>query len=536
MSMIETIRTTRVALARRFAPAMGHAGERPVIAGYTGRMISPAARLALLAMLGLFVLIYGAAVTFLGEALPMVLAAPLPILLGLVIWALPDMKSAPVRWLSILLFAFIVALLAWPDYIALALPGMPWITALRLVVTPLAAITLICLSISRTFRAELAERLSATPLTWKMLAAFMLLAGLSIVVSGNPGFSANKFIVAQLNYTLIFFVSAWVFVKPGRVEVLAWMLWGFVIYVCLIGLLEWRMQGLPWAGRIPSFLAVEDPTVQRILSAKSRASTGIYRVQSKFTTPLGLAEFLAYTTPVVLYFVVLGRNWAIRGAALLTLPLMLHTITRTDSRLGFVGFSLAILLYGLGWSVMQWKNRRGSVFGPAITLAYPALLIAAFASTFLVGRISNRVWGTGAQSYSSMAREEQVEMGLPMVLSQPWGRGLGRGGEVLGFTNPAGVMTIDTYWLAIALEVGVLGFVFYYGIFVAQSIYGAKAILHARTREEKFLVPLVIVMIQFLIIKAIFSQMENHPLVFALLGVMTALIYRIRKGRDELTA
>ena len=44
------------------------------------------------------------------------------------------------------------------------------------------------------------------------------------------------------------------------------------------------------------------------MSGSSRAATGIYRVQSKFTTPLGFAEFLALSAPFILHIMMRSKN------------------------------------------------------------------------------------------------------------------------------------------------------------------------------------------------------------------------------------
>lgn len=472
---------------------------------------------------------YGVAVGMTGPVYVMALAVPLVLLALLIIWVLPESENAPVRWVRFLLFGFLAALMGWPDYLALDLPGLPWITAVRLFAFPLAAVLLICLSISRRFRAEIMQSLSATPLTWRLVTAFTLIAAISVGFSGDVGFSANRLVVALLYWVMIYFCSAWVFRKPGAAMVFAGLIWGFAILVCLIALQEWQMKALPWAGRIPSFLAVDDPVLQKILSAKSRATTGLYRVQSKFLTPLSFAEFLVLATPVVLFFLVFSRSVLLRAAAALSLCLLALCIFRTDSRLGIGGFMLSFLMFILAWSALRWQQVKDSILGPAVTLAYPALFAAFIAATFFIGRLRVMVWGGGAQSFSSQAREDQVATGIPMILSQPWGRGIGRGAQELGFTNPAGSLTIDSYFLQVGLEFGVIGFLIYFGIFIVQIFYSANNVLKARTMEQLLIVPLTIAMINFVVIKTVLSQQDNHALVFAMLGALTALIWRVQQ-------
>ena len=309
---------------------------------------------------------------------------------------------------------------------------------------------------------------------------------------------------------------------------LAYIIWFFALLTCIIGIQEWRMQQIPWANHIPSFIAVDDPVIQNILSAKSRAATGIYRVQSKFTTPLGFAEFLAFSTPFIIYFLVYGKNLFLRMGALATLPLLFMSISRTDSRLGAAGFFMSILLFLVAWSVTRWTKSKDSVFGPAFTIAYPFIFVAFMVATFVVGRLRAMVWGTKAQSFSSQAREAQVEMGLPMIWSSPWGHGIGKGAETLNYRNLAGGLTIDTYYLALGLEFGVVGFLIYAGIFFGALFYGVKYLFQVQTREHMLLIPFMILISVFIIVKSVFAQQENHPLVFATLGALCAMCWRIK--------
>ena len=490
-------------------------------------------RLWLWALVYLSILVgVSALIVLYGSSILMGLSAPLVILALLIVWAFPDSDNPPVRWVNGLLFAFIVALLLWPDYLAFDLPGLPWLTALRLLGVPLALAFLISLSVSSGFRQALKERLSVTPFVHVLLIAFVLIAAVSILLSANIEGSLNKFFIAILYWIITFYAAVWVFSRDGAVMKLAYLIWAFALFTSMIGIREWQLKQVPWAGSIPSFLAIDDPVVQNILSGSSRAATGIYRIQSKFTTPLGFAEFLAFSMPFVLFFAAYGKHWAIRLAAMGSVPFILLTIIRTDSRLGFVGFVMSLFLSLIMWAIRTWRQRKESIFGPAITIAYPVMLTVFMAATFVVGRLRALVWGTGAQSFSSMAREEQVDMAIPMILSQPWGYGIGQGASALGFRNLAGVLTIDTYYVAVALEFGVLGFLIFYGMFLVSLIYGLKYYLETKDRSELLLMPVMIAISIFVVVKSVFSQVENHPLVFILLGVLVALCYRIKTRID----
>lgn len=508
---------------RRVEPA-------PVLAMYTGPAFWQRHRKKLLFLLVLWTLFYGLAFGLTTTYFLLQLTIPLILLAAAMIWLLPETETAPVGLLHTLLFAFVIVLLLWPDYLAITLSGLPWITAIRLAAVPLAFVLFVCLSTSREMREELSEVLSTAPWVWKLLTAFGVVAIFSVFTSSETTASVNKLIVAGTNWFLVFFVAAYVFRTPGRVTRFAYLLCGIAVVVSLIGVQEYRHSAVPWAGHIPSFLAVQDESVQRILAGAARAATGIYRVQSKFTTSLGLAEFYALLMPFLVHFMVYGQRWWLRVGAAVMIPLVFRMIILTDSRLGMVGFFLSCVLYLAIWAIWRWQRDRDSLFGPATILAFPAVFVAFLVSTFAVGRLRALVWGSGAQQASTDGRKQQFIAGIPKVLEQPWGYGIGRSAETLGFTNAAGSLTIDTYYLAVALEYGVIGFVIYYAMFINALWNGARRIPRAYATEHMLIAPLTIALFNFVVIKSIFSQQENHPLAFIMLGALIALCWQMDRS------
>lgn len=486
-------------------------------------------RKLMLLMLTFAAFIYGAAFTITTTYFLVEMVMPLAMVGLLIVWALPERELPDSQLIDQLLLLFIAALFMWPNYLAIALPGMPWVTLTRLTMIPLALIFTITLSQSARQRAELGEILSTVPAIWKLLAVYAALCVISVAFGDGISASINKVIVALLNWVLVFFVAAKVFVRPGNATKLAYLLWFCAVWVCLIGIPEAHYNHVPWAGHVPSFLKIGDELVQRIMAGSARAATGIYRVQSIFTTPLTLAEFLAYTTPFILHLAFVNKRWTMKAALAATLVLMAYTIIKTDSRLGFVGFLLSFMLYTLFVGARRWASDRSSLLGPATVLAFPVGAVIMLIATFVVGRLRARVWGNGPQAASNESRLTQVAEGLPKVFSHPWGYGFGHGADVLGFTNGNGILTIDTYYLTVALDLGLAGFVVYFGIFIV-AIIRAMPVAYRAKGEEGFLAPATIMMINFVIIKSIFSQTDNHPLVFAVLGMIVALLYRAKRS------
>jgi hypothetical protein len=484
-------------------------------------------RAVLLAGLVLFCLIYGSLYAMTTPFLLVPFFLPLLVLTLVVIWALPDFSSAPTAPLRGLFYAFTVVLVAWPVYLAIALPGLPWITLTRLTSTPYAILLLLCLK-SPQFRADLGQCLRAAPWIWKLVVAFAVLMLVSVALSEKPTFSLQKFIIAQFTLTAMFFGSAYIFRKPGSVERWAMVIWGLAVFLALMGIWESRVEHVLWVGHIPSFLKIDDPAVQRTLAGASRAYVDKYRVQGTYTGPLGFGEFIALSLPFVLHFATsTSYRIPIRLAAAASVLLLFVVALRSGARLAMVGVFLAFLVHVFAVAITVWKRNRESIFGPAVALGYPAFFCLAVASVFFVGRIRNVILGDGSQDSSNDARMGQIALGMPKLLHRPIGYGAGMGAETVGFA-PFGSLTIDNYYLAVAIEYGVIGFIVFYGLVIA-GILAAGRRAYADVNDDRdyaFLWPLASSLLIFLVIKAVFSEQDNHPLIFMMYGAVAALAYR----------
>jgi O-antigen ligase len=167
-------------------------------------------------------------------------------------------------------------------------------------------------------------------------------------------------------------------------------------------------------------------------------------------------------------------------------------------------------------------------------MAYPVVLAAVVAGTFFIRRLRDLVWGSGSGQSSTDARADQWTAGIPKILEQPWGHGLGRGGSTLGWSSGEGALeSIDSYYLSLLLELGLAGFVVFIALLVSALFYAIPEALRARDRETSMLVPLVIALLNFALIKSVLSQDANHPLVFLMLGMLVALVFRSRIGNDK---
>jgi O-Antigen ligase len=512
--------------------------DRPLIAAYKRPALGPVAIGVWLALLGVACGVYGWLFAFNAPQLMLPFAIPPVVFALLLIWSLPAGDYAPTRTLGALFWAFFAAFILWPNYLAIALPGLPWLTLVRIINAPLFVALLICVSVSRPFRTRIAECLKDSPFIWKSLALYIGIATVTLPLAGaSIPFAINKFVVLMTTEIATFFLGAYIFLRPGRLEIWVYLLLAMDALLCAVGWWENRLGYVPWVGHIPSFLKIDDPTVNRVLAGFVRAAIDVHRVQSVQTTPLGFAELLGLSSPLALHLAINRYPFVIRVGATAMIPIIIYTIMLTDSRLGYIAMIIGGALYLLLWALVRWREVRGSLFGPAIVMGYPAIFVAILASTLLVHRIRAKVWGDGSQSSSDESRKDQWHMAIPKLTHNPIGHGYGTAGDVLGYTNLDGIPTVDSYYINLLLDTGILGFAIYLAFFLGSAWLAAREVMRVPgERELRMLMPLSVTLVGFVVVKGVLSQDANHPLVYFFVGAIAALIHRSRARQRELAA
>jgi hypothetical protein len=515
------------------ANTSARAPTRPaVLQPYRRSSDSPGRRRArrwAIALLAFFSLFWGMVFAFLAPALILVLLAPVLILLVVTIWALPDLRTAPTRALERFFFLYVIIAVLWPSYISIAIPnsGLPWVNPQRLIYAPMALIFVICVAVSREFRARLSAVLQAEkPILWLMI-AFIIIMTYTVPLSDRMFVSMDKWADALVTWVCMFFVGCYLFSQPGRVVRWAATIWVCAVISGVIGIWEWRLHHVPWLGYLPSFLQMDPLMVDEIAP---RFRQAVYRVRSTYQDGLGLGEFMSLTMPFVLCFALGPFSRKIRIAAMLTVPFLIFLVFLANARSGVVGLMVDFGLYGFYWGFMRWRRHKDSLIGPALMFSYPALAGLVVMSSLFVDAIRIRLFGGGATHSSNDARKVQWTMGLPKVINHPLGHGIGRAGEALGYYAPNGLLTIDTYYLSVMLDYGIIGFIVYYSLILYSGFTAGR---HASTDnttdpDTQFLAAASISLAAFFVIKSVYSEPTNHPFFFMVMGMVPALVWRLK--------
>ena len=184
-----------------------------------------------LGFLFVFCWFWGLAFAFMAPFLLLFFAFPLGVLMALCIWALPEETPAPLKALNWFFFAYLVGKIIWPDYLAVDLKVLPWITIARLTALPLTLLFLVSLSVSRPFRNDIALVLKQSTVVVGLLAAFNVIQFITLPLSKSIAFSVDHLYNAEIAWTVMFFVSCWFFAKPEKAERWTRIFWMLTIPV-----------------------------------------------------------------------------------------------------------------------------------------------------------------------------------------------------------------------------------------------------------------------------------------------------------------
>ncbi|SFJ22484.1 hypothetical protein SAMN03159338_1120 [Sphingomonas sp. NFR04] len=484
-------------------------------------------KLALFTGIVLLAIVYGFLVAILPPSLLVGAAAPLALLAMLVVWALPEARTAPTRALGRVYTTFVIVFIAWPNYLAVAVGGLPWISMRRLVGFVLTGILMICLSISKPFRQQMAEVLRTSPWLARLLISFFIIQFLATIFSVAPGDTIGRWVHITFTSTAACFATIWLF-GPGGKSV-PWFVNRLALVVFLlmvVGVFEARTQHVLWLGHIPSFLRIDDAVLQDLIQPHIR---GGYRVVTTYTTPLAYGELLALTTPFILFRIVNAKTWPMRLMWAGFDAFILYSAVLSTARLSLVGFIAAHALFGLCWGIHRWRNARGDMIGISATMIYPALMVALMLAVLFVPAIHIRVLGGGAAQASTDARSAQFHMAVPVIARRPLlGYGLGQGGRAINWRTPDGTLTIDLGLVALCADVGVFGFLAWMGTLLLSVVSLFRAGLRDVASPFPAEFAIAISLAVLISTRLVLAQGDNDPLFVILFGLSLAMLYRAR--------
>ena len=106
-------------------------------------------------------------------------------------WAAPELRSVPTGLLRKVFFVFLCADICVPFYYTIQVPGLPWISLRRLLAFCLIALFAVSVSGSPKVRGELKRTISIERSFYICFVGYYIICGLSILTSVNPPLSSR---------------------------------------------------------------------------------------------------------------------------------------------------------------------------------------------------------------------------------------------------------------------------------------------------------------------------------------------------------
>ncbi len=435
------------------------------------------------------------------------------------VYAMPRSRTYDDRAIWAVFVVMLSLFSVYPFYISLRISGLPWISPVRLVLAVLLFMWVYALRVSPDMQARILAYIRVNRLFFGLFAIFTASQILGIPTSRQPEQALIRFAVFQLYWTFPFFAVLSLVHTGQRLQTFMILFIAFATIQCLVGFLEARQERLLWLDYLPPGFAADSEILQRILQGAFRAEG--YRVQGSFSVSLLYAEFLVLMLPFALFAFIDGRGVAIRAIGFLTALAILPAQYLSGSRLGMVGSITVFVLLGVVYVVRVWRADRRSMVGPFLILLAPMGLVVFFAVFAASQRLKVMTFGGGAHLASTNSRLEMWAMSPPHILQRPlFGHGAGQGAEILGFANPAGIVTIDSYWLSTLLEFGLVGTFALLALLVLSVWTGLRTYLDMSNPNRHLGAPAALALIAFAIVKLVLSQVDNHLLVFVLMGII----------------
>ena len=456
-------------------------------------------------------------------------AIPVAVLAGVALWMAPDIEANLTKPITKLLFLYLGIILLWPNYIALNLPGLPWISFARLALLPFSIIALYAISTSYNVRSEIADRFRSNKIFARLFIGWIIWQFVMQVVGGfsSPGRWVNNISA----YYLACVVVAWLFIQPEFPIRFKRLVNIAVLITSAITIWEFSLGSVPWAGSIPSFLSL-DPEVLDTLNS-SQVRTGQYRAVSIFMTAVAYGEFIGIMLPFVVLTVIQSKGPMRKTLAILMLVLLFIAAYFNNSRTAMVAFVVVPSAFVSMWVWKRFRRPAGKQDLLASAMAYvlPFILLCVAAMVLTIGRIRVRVLGGNAHAASNEGREAQWDMALPVIAKNPFGYGMGTVSQHVPYTNRGGVFTLDSYPINLLVEVGVPGFLLFVGMFACALVMGVLVYLRAETESEEVAGAAALSILSFLITRLVLSSETGHQFVYPMMGIILALWY-VQKKRE----
>ena len=449
---------------------------------------------------------------------------------GLVLlWVMPDLEKPPTRALPLAFSIVVFCMLCIPNYYALDIPGLPWITFRRLSLIAMILPLAIAAGGSSRFRAEIRAKLGSEKLISICLIGFLVWSALSILPTINFSQTLTTVVDDTLTYYVPFFVCLYVLSSTAKVERFVETICWYSLFVAVLGIVEFRLQRRFYFDIMPrwylSALMEANPAVAAMVTANPFRN-GQYRASSIFSIPLCFGEFMMMMAPLGWYFLVHANGTRRRVLGVAVTVASLLSIFVSGSRGAYFGLFAAFLAFVSLWIIRNARQHPGNIVTAFASLVGACATGIIVALVMVVGRLHAMVFGSSEIDQSSAdARWVQWALLKPKLWQSPiFGHGRGMSGDTIGYFYPGATSaTVDSYTLTLLADVGFPGTFFFYGIIVFSIWAAARRYIFDLSNSGALSVGLSSSLVAFGTYRTTLSSQENFFPFFMFVAAIMAI-------------
>lgn len=504
-----------------------------ILAPYTRRVRDfrhLATRTGVFVLVILFSMFMGFWLAVFGTLVMQPFLAVIGVLLIGALWVVDD-TDVDLRPQATRMFLTYIAMLAiWPAYLAVDVPGLPWITPVRLALMVLILTIVLQMAQSARARAELFGTLTAVRpgLIWYCIFWFFALG--TFVFASKPGDALAYSFNFLILWNMPFLAAAWLMndekLLPRLVRTLMWCLTG----VFFLTVLEYNNRAPIWFGHIPSFLKIDGPMFDALMSEQSRVGDDRYRARGVFGVHLYYAQFVLMMLPFAIHAAF--TETARRQAASIALVLFALVVCwMTNTRTALLGFAVvssgSIALFGL----RRFLNPTGSadMVAPAMFMAAPAAILAFVGMVAASPRLQNMMFGGAQHAGSDDVRAGQWDKALAALAKNPIGHGGNSSGPLAGRPSN-GTWIVDSTWINFLVDYGVIGAFAFAAFAATMMFYGVRIYLRSYDESANLCGPAAVSIGACLMTMYVISFIGNFAMLLIMVGAIAATKARLQKA------
>ncbi len=413
---------------------------------------------AVIGLLILFAMFMGFWIGVFGTIVIQPFGAFIAILLLLALWLADDTNIDLRPQTTIVFLWFMAALALWPSYLAIDIPGLPWITPVRILLALMMFLLLWQMAHSSRARGELAGVAGAIKPALICYGIFWLFALGTFLLSKTPGESLSYSMNWLVLWNMPFVAAAWVLVDKSVMPKLVRILLYCLAFVFVLTVMEYTQRKPIWFDHIPSFLKIDGPLFEMIMQEQGRVGDDRYRARGNFSIHLYFAQYVLMLTPFIVH-AAFTETFRKQVAALAMLAFTLVICWMTNTRTAMTGFIVvvagSVALYGL----RRFLNptSKADMVAPAIFLAAPAGIITMLLLIAASPRLQSQTLGGYQHSGSDAVRDNQWERAIAAVIQNPIGHGGNNSGPIAGRQTTGGIWIVDSTWINFLIDFGLFG-------------------------------------------------------------------------------